>query len=146
VTGKRNGKGEWCVEANGKRAWLSEKDLILLGREEKGREAQTGVTIERAERAPMDFGGGAGIELKLLGNRAEEAVQRVERHLDEAALSGLPFVRIIHGIGTGALKRAVAEVLEGHPLVKNFAPAEPEGGGDGVTVVEMAGERTVSMP
>lgn len=146
VTGERNGKGEWCVEANGKRACLPEKDLILFGREEKKGEAQTGITIERTERTPMDFGGGAEFELKLLGNRVEEAVQRVEKHLDEAALSGLFFVRIIHGVGTGVLKRAVAEVLEGHPLVKSFAPAEPECGGDGVTVVEMAGKRTVSMP
>ena len=104
------------------------------------------ITIELAERSSVDYGGQGAIELMLLGDRVEEAVQRVDKHLDEAVLSGLPFVRIIHGVGTGALKSAVTEALEGHPHVKNHAPAESDAGGDGVTVVEIAGERTASMP
>jgi DNA mismatch repair protein MutS2 len=146
VTGEKNRKGEWCVEAKGKRAWLPGEDIVFIGQEEKPKEPMAQITVDLAERSSVDYGDQAAIELMLLGDRVEEAVQRVDKHLDEAALSGLPFVRIIHGVGTGALKGAVTEALEGHPHVKNFAPAGSDAGGDGVTVVEIAGERTASMP
>lgn len=145
VTGEQNRKGEWCVEANGKRAWLPDDDIVSIGQEKK-KEPMAEITIDRAERSSVNYEDEALIELMLLGNRVGEAVQRVEKHLDEAVLSGLPFIRIIHGVGTGALKSAVTEALEGHPHVKNFAPAESEAGGDGVTVVEITDERTASMP
>ncbi len=141
---EKNARGEWCVATGGKRAWLAEGDLVILGRAEDfpddsgGRDA--GVTFERHAESREDSGGASGFELHLLGQRVEEALRRVEQCLDDAAISGLPFVRIIHGKGTGALKRAVAEALEGNPLVKNFFPAAREAGGEGVTVVEMAGD------
>ena len=141
VTEGKNVRGEWCVSANGKRAWLSEEDLLILGPEEGGREeaegAAKGIAFVHAGISNRDAS--PGIELYLLGQRVDEALSRVDKYLDEVALSGVPFVRIVHGKGTGALKRAVAESLEGHPLVRDFFPAEPEAGGDGVTVVELSG-------
>lgn len=79
------------------------------------------------------------IELDLRGQRAEEALLRFETYLDEAFRAGLPFVRIIHGKGTGALRAAIREALSGHPLVRRFETAAAGDGGEGVTVAVMAG-------
>ena len=57
--------------------------------------------------------------------------------LNDAAMSGLAAVRIVHGKGTGALRAAVREQLTHHPLVKSYASAPPKEGGDGVTVVTL---------
>jgi len=79
-----------------------------------------------------------GLELSLRGWRVEEALERLERYLNDAYLAGLPFVRIVHGKGTGALRRAVREHLSGHPLVAEWRPGEEGEGGNGVTVVKLA--------
>ena len=78
-----------------------------------------------------------GIELDLRGLRVEEAIPHLDKHLDDAYLAGLPSVRIIHGKGTGALRRAVREQLEEHPLVASYHPGDQHEGGDGVTVAEL---------
>ena len=75
-------------------------------------------------------------ELDLRGQRVDEALDKVETLLNQAALSGVAEVRIIHGRGTGALRRAVREYLKGHPLTSSYGSAE-EGANDGVTVVEL---------
>jgi DNA mismatch repair protein MutS2 len=69
--------------------------------------------------------------------RVEEAIPRLEKYLNDAYLARLPPVRIIHGKGTGTLRRAVREHLEGHPLVASYRPGDQHEGGDGVTVVEL---------
>ena len=79
-----------------------------------------------------------GMELDLRGWRVEEALIRLERYLDEAYLGNLPWVRVIHGRGTGALRKAVRETLSMHPLVASFRSGNIDEGGDGVTFVEMA--------
>jgi DNA mismatch repair protein MutS2 len=76
-------------------------------------------------------------ELNVIGCNVDEAVSRAEKFLDEALLSELHSVRVIHGYGTGQLRRAIAAFLERHPSVTHFAPAPPEQGGGGVTVVEL---------
>ena len=75
-------------------------------------------------------------ELDLRGQRVEEALEQVEALLNDASMERLPRVRVIHGRGTGALRRAVREYLAGHPLVASAAPDEGPSG-DGVTVVEL---------
>ena len=75
-------------------------------------------------------------ELDLRGQRVDEALDKIETLLNDAALSGAPQIRIIHGRGTGALRRAVREYLKGHPLTASAGPEE-EGANDGVTVVEL---------
>jgi len=75
-------------------------------------------------------------DLDLRGHRVDEALDKVETLLNEAALSGVPEIRIIHGQGTGALRNAVREYLRGHPLAASSGP-EAEGANDGVTVVEL---------
>lgn len=76
-----------------------------------------------------------GLELDLRGSRVEEAVTRVEAYIDAAYLSGLPFVRIIHGKGTGALRNAIRTVLTQNPLVSKHGAGSEKEGGTGVTIV-----------
>jgi len=80
---------------------------------------------------------GALSELNLIGFTVDDAVTRVEKFLDDALVSELKSVRIIHGYGTGQLRRAVADFLRSHPFVAAFAAAASEQGGGGVTVVEL---------
>jgi len=76
-----------------------------------------------------------GMELDLRGQRADEALDALDNYLDAAFVSGLPFVRIIHGKGTGKLRQAVREALSQHPHVRAFESGTEKEGGDGVTVV-----------
>jgi DNA mismatch repair protein MutS2 len=89
------------------------------------------VHVEMAPRAA------ATTEINVIGSNSEEAVGRVERFLDEAAVNDLKSLRIIHGYGTGALRRSIAEFLRVHPVVAHFGPAPDNQGGGGVTVVEL---------
>ncbi|NPV09162.1 MAG: endonuclease MutS2 [Anaerolineae bacterium] len=76
-------------------------------------------------------------ELHLRGMRVEEAVPELQRYLDEAYLAALGRVRVVHGKGTGTLRRFVREELARHPLVASVRSGGPAEGGDGVTVVEL---------
>lgn len=76
-------------------------------------------------------------ELNIIGQRAEEAIEQVDKFLDSAALGSVNRVRIIHGHGMGVLKRAVNEYLGTNPHVSRFYPATPSEGGAGATVVEL---------
>ncbi|MBL8120459.1 MAG: Smr/MutS family protein, partial [Anaerolineae bacterium] len=78
-----------------------------------------------------------GLELDLRGERVDDALKRLETYVDAAYMSGLPFARIIHGKGTGALKKAVKERVEHHPLISKVTEATPKEGGGGVTIIHM---------
>jgi DNA mismatch repair protein MutS2 len=78
-----------------------------------------------------------GMELDLRGQRAEDALDRLNQYIDSAYLSGMPFVRIIHGKGTGRLRQVVREALRSSPHVKNFENGMEGEGGDGVTVAHL---------
>jgi DNA mismatch repair protein MutS2 len=80
---------------------------------------------------------GLGTELNVIGCTVDEAIARAERFLDESLLTDHRTIRLIHGYGTGQLKKALAGFLHQHPLVAHFASAPPEQGGGGVTVVEL---------
>ena len=73
----------------------------------------------------------------MRGRRVPAALAEVERYLDDAHRSDMSLVRIIHGRGTGALREAIRDWLGDHPLVSDFAPADPANGGDGATVVHL---------
>jgi DNA mismatch repair protein MutS2 len=79
-----------------------------------------------------------GMELDLRGQRAEDALDMLERYLEKAYMAGLPFVRIIHGKGTGKLRQEVRAALKGHPQVASFEEGGPKEGGEGVTVAKLA--------
>ena len=76
-------------------------------------------------------------EINLIGQRAEQACEQVDKMLDSAALAQVERVRIVHGHGMGILKRAVADLLKDHPHVAKFYAAGPEEGGAGATIVEL---------
>jgi DNA mismatch repair protein MutS2 len=76
-------------------------------------------------------------ELNVIGHTTDEAVDAVDRFLDQASLANLSQVRIIHGHGTGALRKAIAEMLKDHPHVAGFKAAPQDQGGTGATLVEM---------
>jgi DNA mismatch repair protein MutS2 len=76
-------------------------------------------------------------ELHLIGRTTDEARDLVERFLDDAFLAGLGRVRLVHGKGTGALRKAVRDLLAGHPLVDSFRDGEPSEGGSGATVAAL---------
>ena len=76
-------------------------------------------------------------ELNVIGRTTDEAVDAVDKFLDEASLASLSQVRIIHGHGTGALRRVITELLKGHPHVARFTAAPQEQGGSGATLVEL---------
>jgi DNA mismatch repair protein MutS2 len=79
------------------------------------------------------------LELLLLGQRAEEALARLDGYLDEALLAGREEVRVVHGHGTGRLRQAVREHLTAHPAVASWRPGEEGEGGNGATVVRLRG-------
>jgi len=76
-------------------------------------------------------------ELNLIGQRVDPALSRMERFLNDAALSGMKQVVIIHGFGTGVLSRAVRDFLSDHPLVEAFRKGNEDEGGDAVTIAEL---------
>jgi DNA mismatch repair protein MutS2 len=78
------------------------------------------------------------LEMQLLGWRAEQVGPELDRYLNDAYMAGLPFVRIVHGKGTGVLRQVVREYLRGHPLVKSFDFAAAREGGEGVTIAALA--------
>ncbi len=87
--------------------------------------------VHRAPDAPKSV----PLELDLRGERVADGLDMVDGYLDDAALAGMPFVHIIHGHGTGAMREAVRDQLRHHPLVARSRPGERGEGGNGVTVV-----------
>src|SRR5205814_7765108 len=95
------------------------------------REPRVKVTVDLKPRETMQS------DLNVIGCSVDEALARSERFLDESLLTDHRIIRLIHGYGTGQLKRALAGFLQQHPLVARIATAPPEQGGGGVTVVEL---------
>jgi DNA mismatch repair protein MutS2 len=83
-------------------------------------------------------GGGAGSdEINVIGMTVEEATDRLDKFLDDAALGHRTELRIIHGHGTGALRKGIGEFLSSHPLVEKHSFETEERGGKAITVVEL---------
>jgi len=91
-------------------------------------------------RAPSVIAAAPPLELDLRGTQVEDALQELERRLDAAAMAGMPFVRVIHGKGTGRLRQAIRETLRGNPWVASYDGGLESEGGEGVTIVRLAGE------
>ena len=95
-----------------------------------------GAVQEEPARTSFAYPESPGVELDLRGQRTEEALAALDRYLDAAYLAGLPFVRIIHGKGTGKLRQAVREALSKHTHVASFEAGGEKEGGDGVTIAK----------
>jgi DNA mismatch repair protein MutS2 len=92
---------------------------------------------EGASRITTPYKSTVGGELNIIGRTTDEARDLLEKYLDDAFVAGLPSVRIIHGKGTGALRRAVEELLSAHPLVADHRPGASSEGGAGATVATL---------
>jgi DNA mismatch repair protein MutS2 len=121
--------------------WEATGDVECLGRWKgalalKSRKARDAVRAPRPGLIHYQIPAAAR-ELKVIGLRVEEALPLVDRAIDEAFLAGLKELEVIHGAGTGRLRKAIREHLREHAFVKAFLPGGPGRGGDGVTVVEI---------
>jgi len=94
-------------------------------------------TFRRDARITLPDKATPNAELHLIGRTTDEARDLVERYLDDAFLAGLGRVRFVHGKGTGALRKAVRDLLAAHPLVDSFRDGEPSEGGGGATVAAL---------
>jgi DNA mismatch repair protein MutS2 len=120
------------VRSGGKRLTIPLSDLESVQPPERpGRPLPRGVSLSRSS------GPAPPRELHLIGKRVEEALDLLDKYLDDAALASLSPVRIVHGIGTGRLRTAVRRFLETHPHVEGFSEAEEREGGGGATVVRI---------
>jgi len=95
-----------------------------------------GITVHAQ---PSDEPANASGEINVIGCTVEEATRRVDKFLDEAAVAGKPSIRIVHGHGTGALRRGLAEFLSAHPLVESTHHEAEDRGGTAITIAEIAG-------
>ncbi|NIM00942.1 MAG: hypothetical protein GTN89_08580 [Acidobacteria bacterium] len=94
----------------------------------------------RDSRAPAparDLETGPPAELLLIGQTVDSALDRIDRFLDRAVLGSVGQVRLIHGHGTGKLRRAIRRHLRGHPLVSDYRPGADNEGGDGATIARL---------
>ena len=105
----------------------------------KPRDQQAAAPAEASPQSRLSFEKAQDFspELHLRGLRVEPGLLVVGKYLDDAMTAGIDRVRIIHGKGTGQMRKAVHEYLKSHPGVASFALGEPEEGGSGATVVEM---------
>ena len=117
------------IDMNGKRLRAALRDLRVIGGAPSS--AKLKVNIDLQPRT------GSLSELNVIGCTVDEALSRLEKLLDESTVTDQQVLRIIHGHGTGQLRRAVAEFLKEHPLVARFQTAKMDQGGGGVTVVEL---------
>jgi DNA mismatch repair protein MutS2 len=127
------------VEAGPLRMKIAVDDILSIMEDDAGAKKQSkqpqyspGVTVKSQ---PSDEP--SADEINVIGNTVEEATARVDKFLDQAAVAGKLGVRIIHGHGTGALRRGLSEFLSGHPLVEKITNEIPERGGAAITLVSL---------
>jgi DNA mismatch repair protein MutS2 len=120
------------VQARGKRWTVSRGDCRI---EPAGPEASPplppGVTLHRLPRED------AGTELHVRGRTVDDAVALIDKFLDDAYLENLTPVRLVHGVGSGRLRKAILDMLSKHPHVEGFEGARQDEGGRGVTIVRL---------
>ncbi|MEA4891211.1 MAG: endonuclease MutS2 [Peptococcaceae bacterium] len=136
VLARPNNQGEVLVQAGIMKLTVKLKDLELLPEDAagtgRGPIRQTGAGAIAADKART-----LSSELDLRGMLVDEAIDAVEKYLDDAYLAGLPVVNIIHGKGTGALRKAIRELAAKHPFVAGARQGGYNEGGDGVTIIEI---------
>ena len=117
-------------------------DLMRKGHEEEPPEEkkkeERKQEAEGSGRAALSSSKSPGIELNLRGKLVEDGLDELDRYLEKAYSSGLLFVRIVHGKGTGRLREAVRNALKSSPYVASYEEPKDSEGGAGVTVAKMA--------
>ena len=125
------------IEAGPLRMKVALDEIIGMESEAQRKSSVSSASRQNVTVTAQSGGANTSGELNVIGLTVEEASARVDKFLDDAALANLPQVRIIHGHGTGALRKGLAQFFSTHPLVEKFAFATEEQGGKAVTVVEL---------
>ena len=123
------GNGQFNVLFGQIKLKARKQNLVKVDKREKSYAAHGSVLTTHTENVSR--------EIDLRGMLGEEAINAIDKFIDEAILQGLHRVDLIHGKGTGALKKHVSEYLKKHPAVQSFRLGEWNEGGYGVTVVEL---------
>jgi DNA mismatch repair protein MutS2 len=117
------------IDMKGKRLRAAISDLRAIGGPSSKSQVRVNVDLQPRE--------GTLSELNVIGCTVDEALTRVEKFLDESTVTDITELRIVHGHGTGQLRRAIAEFLKGHPLVARYEAAPQNQGGGGATIVTL---------
>jgi DNA mismatch repair protein MutS2 len=132
VTGRilqvREGEAEVLVGNIKLRRPLSDLELIETAPMQLPQNVHVNLSMKQLEKN----------EINVIGRTVDEAVEMVDKFLDDAFLAQMTTIRIVHGMGTGALRHAISELLEAHPHVSHFESAPHSEGGRGVTVVTLS--------
>jgi DNA mismatch repair protein MutS2 len=131
-------KGEVEVELGLLKVRVSAENIERLSRRQAKAEANGGDGVRGVSLPSITEREMPDLQLDLRGKRVEEVLPDVDRYIHDAYMAGMPFVRILHGKGTGALRQAIRDQLAHHPLVRGLAPAAANDGGEGITVVTLA--------
>ncbi|MGH9937017.1 MAG: endonuclease MutS2, partial [Blastocatellia bacterium] len=132
------GETEIVVQIGALRFRERRANLRLAERKtEPKRKAQAAAGLPKGVSVTLQEQPAISGELNIIGKTVNEATEEADKFLDAAYLDNHDRIRIVHGIGMGALKRAIADLLSGHPHVAKFYPAPPNEGGNGATVVEL---------
>jgi DNA mismatch repair protein MutS2 len=119
------------IEAGPLRMKIATDEIVGIEAPPAGKVAATPASVGAPNRSS------ATSEINVIGQTVEQATEQVDKFLDDAALAHLPSVRIIHGHGTGALRKGLSEFLRSHPLVAAHSAEAEERGGKAITVVEL---------
>ena len=118
------------VQCASVRLWLGADSVDKIAATTRRVEGSVSLKLRKPDRD-------VPLELDLRGKRADEIEPALDAYFNAATIAHLPFVRIIHGFGTGTVRTIVRDYLKGHRLVSSFRPGEQGEGGDGVTVAEL---------
>jgi DNA mismatch repair protein MutS2 len=120
------------LNVNGRKMTVDLKDLVPKGGGQAispVRKGQAGLPALHSDLTPV-----IAAELNLVGQRVDDSLDETDKFLDRALLEGKAAVRIIHGFGTGTLRKAIREHLRKHPAVRSWRPGGDNEGGDGATI------------
>jgi len=125
--------GRVTLETAGARIVVPGEDVEVVDQPASGPSPRDAEMAELRQRAASRI----APRLDLRGERVEAAIEQLSAYLDEALLAGLDEAVIVHGAGTGALRRAIREFLVEHPRVRSTRPGRREEGGDGATIAAL---------
>lgn len=135
VSSKPNQKGDLFVQMGILRSQVNISDLEIIEEDAFGKKV-THTNGTGSGKIKMSKSASISTEINLLGYTVDEAIAKLDKYLDDAYLAKVPQVRIVHGKGTGALRKGVTSYLKGIPYIKSFRLGEIGEGDTGVTIVD----------